>query len=169
MSDASNRLSRERIVAAALALVDREGWEVLSMRRLAQELDVWPMAVYRHFRDKEELIAALATAMAERVEPAYVSGGWRERLVALLSDLNEALASEADLPPTVRKALLDAPAATAATTGVEILRDAGLDSDEAARVWRALASHGIAASSAPGDELLGIELMLDGIEARITS
>src|SRR5438874_3715603 len=37
------RLSRDRILDAALALVGREGHEALSMRRLAQELDVWPM------------------------------------------------------------------------------------------------------------------------------
>ena len=46
------RLSRERIVEAALGIVEREGLGALSMRRLAQELDVWPMSVYRYFRDK---------------------------------------------------------------------------------------------------------------------
>ena len=60
-------LSREPIVAAALELVDRDGWDALSMRRLAVELDVWPMAIYRHFSDKEDLLAAVADAAADRV------------------------------------------------------------------------------------------------------
>jgi AcrR family transcriptional regulator len=60
-------LSREPIVTAALELVERDGWEALSMRRLAVELDVWPMAIYRHFSDKEDLLAAVAEAAADKV------------------------------------------------------------------------------------------------------
>jgi AcrR family transcriptional regulator len=60
-------LSREPIVAAALALVERDGWEALSMRRLAVELDVWPMAIYRHFSDKEDLLAAVSDAAAAEI------------------------------------------------------------------------------------------------------
>ena len=78
------KLSRERILDAALAVVDAEGWDALSMRRLAQELDVWPMAVYRHFRDKEELLAAVAATAADRIPAADDGGGWEERLAALL-------------------------------------------------------------------------------------
>ena len=78
------KLSRERILEAALAVVEREGWDALSMRRLAQDLDVWPMAVYRHFRDKEELLAAVAGAAAERIPAGDARGGWEERLAALL-------------------------------------------------------------------------------------
>ncbi|TMK62803.1 MAG: TetR family transcriptional regulator [Actinobacteria bacterium] len=49
-------LSRERIARAGLELSDREGVEGLSMRRLARELGVTPMALYVHFRNKDELI-----------------------------------------------------------------------------------------------------------------
>ncbi len=58
------RLSRERILDAALELVVDDGWNGLSMRRLAQELDVWPMAVYRYFRDKDELLDAVVEQLA---------------------------------------------------------------------------------------------------------
>jgi TetR/AcrR family tetracycline transcriptional repressor len=60
---ARNPLSRERIVDAAFRLLEQDGWDALSMRRLAQELDVWPMAVYRYFRDKDELVEALSRAL----------------------------------------------------------------------------------------------------------
>src|SRR3954453_13226884 len=54
-------LSRERILEVALELASAEGVEALSMRRLAQELDVWPMSVYRYFQDKDALLDAMAS------------------------------------------------------------------------------------------------------------
>ncbi|SRR5690606_15978347 len=50
------RLTPERIFSAALALIDAAGVEGLSMRRLAQALDVDPMALYRHVPDKDGII-----------------------------------------------------------------------------------------------------------------
>ena len=67
-------LSRELITNTAVDVVRREGLAALSMRRLAQELDVWPMSMYRHFRDKEELLDAVAAAGAEDVELPSVRG-----------------------------------------------------------------------------------------------
>lgn len=52
-------LSRERILDAALALVDRDGLDELSMRRLAAELDVEAMSLYRHVDNKDDLLAGL--------------------------------------------------------------------------------------------------------------
>lgn len=56
-------LSRERITAAALSLIDREGLEALTMRGLAKELGVDPMAVYRHFSGKGELVDGVRAAV----------------------------------------------------------------------------------------------------------
>ena len=85
------RLSRDRIVEAALGLVEREGWDALSMRRLAQELDVWPMAVYRYFQDKDALVEGLVDAAAESVELPGRRGSWRTRMRALLHGARDAL------------------------------------------------------------------------------
>ena len=53
-------LSRERIVAAAITLVDRDGWEALSMRRLGTELGGFEaMSLYRYFDSKAELVDAV--------------------------------------------------------------------------------------------------------------
>ena len=68
------RLSRQRIVATSFGLLEREGWEALSMRRLAQELDVWPMAVYRYFHDKDELVDALVGHAVEGLRGARRRG-----------------------------------------------------------------------------------------------
>lgn len=53
-------LSRTEIARAALAMVDRDGVEKFSMRRLSQELGVTTMAVYHHFENKAEILQAAA-------------------------------------------------------------------------------------------------------------
>src|SRR3954464_9163666 len=77
-------LSRERILATALAVSAREGPDALSMRRIAQELDVWPMSLYRHFRDKDELLEALAADAARGVATPRQGRSWREDMTHLL-------------------------------------------------------------------------------------
>jgi AcrR family transcriptional regulator len=70
------RLSRERIVAAAFALADAEGIDGLSMRRLAEELDAAPMALYRHVANKDDLLDGMIdTVFGELDFP--VTSGWR--------------------------------------------------------------------------------------------
>src|SRR5437588_3030206 len=83
-AERSEGLSRERILRAAHQLVDDEGLTALSMRRLAQELDVWPMSLYRYFRDKDELVAALADAAAAGIVPPTPTETWRDQLGDLL-------------------------------------------------------------------------------------
>src|SRR3954447_6084798 len=76
-------LSRERILEAARALVEEEGQARLSMRRLGERLDVWPMALYHWFRDKDELLDALAAHASEAVGARGTDGPWQTRLKAL--------------------------------------------------------------------------------------
>ena len=88
-------LSRERILRAARELVEEEGMNTLSMRRLAQELDVWPMSVYRYFQDKDELLDALAAGAAEAIALPGAGDSWREALGSLLRSARRALAESA--------------------------------------------------------------------------
>jgi AcrR family transcriptional regulator len=75
-------LSREGIVATALALVDRDGLVGLSMRRLGRELGVDPMAIYRHLPDKAALLDGIVDALHTEMDldspPAAAS--WRQEL-----------------------------------------------------------------------------------------
>ena len=77
-----SKLSRDRIVEVGFGLLERDGWEALSMRRLAQELDVWPMAVYRYFRDKDELVDALVGHAIGAIHLPGGQGSWRARMRA---------------------------------------------------------------------------------------
>jgi len=72
-------LSRERITAAALAFIDRWGLEELSTRRLGRELGVEGMALYKHFRNVEELRDAVAEALICELQ-LQEEGSWQERL-----------------------------------------------------------------------------------------
>lgn len=71
------RLNRDRVLRAAVALADRVGLQALSMRRLAAELDVVPMALYKHVADKEALLDAMVDTVVGEIEPADPDADWR--------------------------------------------------------------------------------------------
>ena len=79
-------LSRERVLLAAVELADREGVEGLSMRRLATELGVVPMALYKHVANKEELLDGMLDVVVEEIDPPRTDVGWktavRERILS---------------------------------------------------------------------------------------
>ncbi|MEL7045208.1 MAG: hypothetical protein AAGL66_09320 [Pseudomonadota bacterium] len=62
----SKRLTRERVVEQALKLTRRQGIE-FSMRDLGNELDVWPMAVYRHIENRDALLGEIVDAVLAEV------------------------------------------------------------------------------------------------------
>lgn len=148
------RLSRERIVEVALGLVDREGLAALSMRRLAQELDVWPMSLYTYFRDKDELLDAVAAGAAQAVAVPDRRGSWQEQMRTLLHDTRRALGADAGGLATRRpRAALSPGLLRVSEVGLSILGRAGFSRMEAASAWRALLSYafGFAVVSPPGD------------------
>src|SRR5690242_21864408 len=61
-------LTRDAVVARALEIGTAEGLEAVSLRRLAQELGVTPMALYRHVRDKQDLLNAMTEAVLEDMD-----------------------------------------------------------------------------------------------------
>lgn len=64
------KIDLERIAAAGLAIVDRDGADALAIRAVADVLDVTPMALYRHLDGKEALVALVVeTALRERPLP----------------------------------------------------------------------------------------------------
>ena len=70
------RLSRDRIVRAAVSLADAEGFDGLSMRRLAEELDAAPMALYRHVASKDDLLDGMIDVVFGELD-VPTTGGWR--------------------------------------------------------------------------------------------
>jgi AcrR family transcriptional regulator len=79
-------LTRDGIVATAVALVREEGAERLTMRRLAQRLDTGPASLYVYVRDTAELQAAVLGAFLGEVDlaPVTASGPWTDRVARVL-------------------------------------------------------------------------------------
>jgi AcrR family transcriptional regulator len=69
MRDSSAALTREKIVKAAVRIVDRDGLEALSMRHLGALLGVDPMAIYYHVPNKAALYDAIVEAVMAEVDP----------------------------------------------------------------------------------------------------
>lgn len=75
------RLAVEDVVRTAIAVADAEGLDALSMRRIAEELDVAPMSIYTYVPGKAELVdVMLDRVTGELTPPDDVRGGWRPRL-----------------------------------------------------------------------------------------
>src|SRR3954452_22812324 len=126
-------LSRDRILDAAVDLARQDGPTALSMRRIAQELDVWPMSLYRHFRDKDELLDALAERAASGIK---VDDGddWRAQVRSLLARARTAFERHPGGARLHREpALRDA--------GPALLARGGLSRREAARAWDVLVAY----------------------------
>ncbi len=70
-------LTRERILRAAVALADRGGVESLSMRKVAQELDVVPMALYRHVANKEEILDGMVDVVVGEIDAIHADADWK--------------------------------------------------------------------------------------------
>ena len=81
------KLSSSGIVDAAMAMIDADGGKAFSMRKLAAELNVDPMAIYHHHANKSALIHAVVQAMLEQFEPPPATGHWRRDLSALCEEL----------------------------------------------------------------------------------
>jgi AcrR family transcriptional regulator len=79
-------LSRDRILRAAVALADAGGVESISMRRIAQELGVVPMALYKHVAGKDELLDGMIDVVVGEIDPPIEGPDWkttmRERILS---------------------------------------------------------------------------------------
>ena len=84
------RLSRDRLVRAAVELADAEGIEGLSMRRLAEELDAAPMALYRHVANKDDLLDGMVDVVFGELDFSTGSG-WRAAMRERAIGMRQAL------------------------------------------------------------------------------
>ncbi|HEV7483708.1 MAG TPA: TetR/AcrR family transcriptional regulator [Solirubrobacterales bacterium] len=85
--------SRARIAAAAVALADSEGFEAVSMRRVAQELGAGTMTLYHYVANKDELVTLMVDAVMGEILVAEdeMPAGWRPAIAAIATSSREAL------------------------------------------------------------------------------
>jgi AcrR family transcriptional regulator len=90
-------LTRPRIVRTALRLVDEHGLATLTMRSLATELQVSPMALYNHVRDKEELLDLMLDLLLGEVDLSAPAGDWATQMRALVCSYHQVLTTHPTL------------------------------------------------------------------------
>jgi AcrR family transcriptional regulator len=97
---ADARLTRERIFAVALDVLDRDGPSALTMRRLADELGVQAPSLYYHLPSKDALLDGVAATVMEQVDASgFERAGWREALEIWAWSYYEALVAHPNLIP----------------------------------------------------------------------
>jgi AcrR family transcriptional regulator len=131
------RLSRDTVVAAALALADSEGLETVTIRRLATDLGVTPMALYWHFKDKERLLDGVAERVLGEIRlPAETpAAAWDEQLREVLAALLHVLRAHPAVTDVVKsRILVSEPGLELTERVLGILRAAGFSVDQAAQV-----------------------------------
>ncbi|MEV6605965.1 TetR/AcrR family transcriptional regulator C-terminal domain-containing protein [Kutzneria sp. NPDC051319] len=96
-------LSPARIRATALSLVDRDGLEALSMRKLAAELGVQAASLYSHVATKDDLLHDIANDIIGRVDVGGFHDGWRAGLVRWARSYRAVLAEHPNMVPFVAR------------------------------------------------------------------
>jgi AcrR family transcriptional regulator len=131
--------SREAIARAALEIVDREGLDALSMRRLAAELDMGTMTLYGYFRTKGDLLEAVIEEAAAWPRVPEPEGPWEERLRRLAHRMRQGLTRHRSLIEVRLRRPIAGPKSLRGTeVGIRALMDAGFDRAEAARAFRVI-------------------------------
>lgn len=132
-------LSRPRIVRAALQLVDEKGLTALTMRALANELEVSPMALYNHVRDKDELVDLMLDLMLGEVDCSVTEGDWLTQLRTLVHSYHQALSAHHQLARVYGSRVRIGPhGLLVINRTIELLLQGGLSPAEAADAFFAL-------------------------------
>jgi AcrR family transcriptional regulator len=148
-SRGSGRLHPDAIVDACIALADREGLDAVTLRRLGADLGVDPTAMYRHFRNKEQLLTAVADRLLGRVLDGFRrSGRWRRDVRDVSLRARRVYLTHPALAPV----LATAPAPLTnnqriAEIVLGALADAGIDARRAALAYQVLENYTAGASS----------------------
>jgi TetR/AcrR family tetracycline transcriptional repressor len=95
------RYSREDIIVAAVELLDEVGLPDLTMRRLAQTLNIQPSALYWHVTDKQTLLAAVADRILSRTATVPAGSPWDDALAAHAHAIRSALLAYRDAAEVV--------------------------------------------------------------------
>src|SRR5580693_1218908 len=139
------RLSKRAVVDRALKLADADGLDTLTIRKLASDLGVTPMALYWHFRSKDDLLEGLAERIWSEIDVNVDSAApWAAQLRGLLESLLRVLRAH----PAGSEVLLHSEKqgeawSNAAEATLELLRSAGFDPDMASAIARSALWTGI--------------------------
>jgi AcrR family transcriptional regulator len=135
-------LTRERILDTALSLMDAEGLEAVTMRRLGRELGVEAMSLYNHVADKEDVLSGIQERIMAGFRLPEASGDWIERLREMARTFRDLLIRH---PGMVRllsshagRPFTDPRSLRPIEVVLQTMRGAGLSEDDTVHAYRAL-------------------------------
>lgn len=140
-SEKRQTLTRDRVIEVAAELVQAEGVEAVTLRRLAGDFGVTPMALYRHVKDKDDILSSvLSRLLAQALFPA-TSSNWQRYLRAYSDGLRRLLLENGGLVRVILKPkALEAAALDAMEVALSTLRESGFSSSQAARLFTSINS-----------------------------
>ena len=133
-------LSRKRILEAAVQVMDEEGIEAVTMRRLGRELGVEAMSLYNHVDDKQAILEGICEAVMADYEFSEPSGDWVDDARAGARAWRRLLKAHPNVIPLFhdrRKPMTSVDALKPMEGAFEILRRAGLSEQDAVHAFRA--------------------------------
>ncbi|NUT42300.1 MAG: TetR/AcrR family transcriptional regulator [Thermoactinospora sp.] len=133
-----SQLSPDQIIEAVLRIAERGGSDAFTVRRLGEELGADPTAIYRHFRDKDELLLSVADrAFGEAIDGIPAGLGWKDRLRALAAgSLRVALKYPVVVSMTASRTTRREREFLIVEFILECVHEAGLQGAEAALLYR---------------------------------
>ena len=132
------RLTKSTVVGRALELADRSGVDAVTIRRLATELGVTPMALYWHFRSKDELLAALSEHIWDEMDlDMDRTAPWLDQLRAIMKSLVGVLRAHPSGAQLVLSHKKESEGSMrAAEIALALLLDAGFNPEQASEITR---------------------------------
>ncbi|MGE0788144.1 MAG: TetR/AcrR family transcriptional regulator C-terminal domain-containing protein [Sandaracinaceae bacterium] len=128
-------LSRERILGAALAIVDRDGLDAISMRRLGEVLGVEAMSLYHHVPNKAAILDGIFETVLAELPPVDRSGRWEAITLRQARALRDVLRAHPNtLPLFATRPAVTMASLTHLEDALDVLRNAGFRVDDALSV-----------------------------------
>jgi AcrR family transcriptional regulator len=135
------KLSRDRVIEAALRIMDEEGLDAVSMRRVGRELGVEAMSLYHHVRDKEDLLQGIRElVLSEFLDPGS-EGDWEVRARQAARSWRRILRTHPHMMVLISESKRFAMTPTSlrpTETALRLLREVGLPEDDAVQAFCAL-------------------------------
>ena len=138
-------ITRDDIIRAAVETVSAGGYEEMTIRGLAAQLGVAPMSLYRHIRDKDDLLGEVVDRLLARAwRPSAATDDWQAWLIEAAAKLRHFLVSQ----PAALHVYLSHPVVSPAAiermnTMLDVLRRTGADEETARRAYGALHTYTI--------------------------
>ena len=132
-------LTTERVVDAALRAADEGGIEAVSLRRLAGALEVTPMAIYRHVRNKSHLLDLMAERLLDQVDLTPVEAAtWQDRLRGLLASFQAVAAAHPAAASLLSRPFVSPAALRVSEALLATLHGAGFDAGQSVRLLQVI-------------------------------